>query len=133
MDPEEKRAAQVIEERVPGVIAAWIHGSRAAGREHASSDVDVAVLAHDPLPPSAFLDLAAELSGVFAREVDLMDLWRASTVARVHVLDKGRLLLCSDDGARRVFETYSFSSYARLNEERAGILRDIAKRGSIHG
>ena len=35
-------------------------------------------------------------------------------------------------GTRERFEDFVFASYARLNEERRGILEDIRRRGRIH-
>lgn len=38
-----------------------------------------------------------------------------------------------DGPARREFEMYAYSDYARLNEERREILKYIAKRGFVYG
>ena len=52
---------------------------------------------------------------------------------RAQVVSRGTCVLDRDRYAREIFEVYTYSSYARLNEERAGILEDIHERGSVHG
>ena len=52
---------------------------------------------------------------------------------RVQVLASSRLLFDGDPGGRMRFEMFALSDYARLNEERRGILDDVCARGSVHG
>lgn len=52
---------------------------------------------------------------------------------RMQVLKDGRVLFDGDRTARELFEATAFSAYARLNEERRGILADIAARGNVYG
>ena len=49
------------------------------------------------------------------------------------IVTTGVVLHEGDGAARALFETTALSDYARLNEERAGILDDIRRRGTIHG
>ncbi|MCC5862855.1 MAG: hypothetical protein JJT93_13220 [Gammaproteobacteria bacterium] len=47
----------------------------------------------------------------------------------------GRRLFCAEGHEEHVeaFETFVYADYARLNEERAGILQDVLARGRVHG
>lgn len=92
-----------IKKSVPGLIAFYRFGSIERGTTRPDSDVD------------------------------LVDLRSASTVMRMQVLSTGTCLTTEDDRARREFEMYAYSDYARLNEERREILNGIAKRGLIYG
>jgi hypothetical protein len=65
--------------------------------------------------------------------VDLIDLRSASTVMRVQVLEHGIVLYERNSGNRQAFEATALSAYARLNEERRGIIHDIRQRGRVHG
>ena len=67
------------------------------------------------------------------RDVDLVDLRAASSVLRVQVLRDAQLLFESDPNARALFEATVLSSYARLNEERRGIIEDVMRSGRIYG
>ena len=67
------------------------------------------------------------------RDVDLVDLRSASTVMQARVVSTGRVVRDAEPGERARFEVFVCSSYAMLNEERAGILADIAARGMVHG
>jgi hypothetical protein len=51
---------------------------------------------------------------------------------RMQVISTGICLDAPDEPACREFEMYSYSDYARLNEQRKGILDDIRTRGSVY-
>ncbi len=116
---------------MPSTIAVYVFGSLAAGTLTADSDVDLAVLAPQPLAGEARWHLAQSLAIGLGRDVDLVDLRQASTLMRVQVLGSGQLLLELDRGARQEFEAVALAAYARLNEERRGIIDDIRARGSV--
>jgi hypothetical protein len=69
--------------------------------------------------------LQEALAALAHKNVDLVDLRRATTVMRVQVLRDGRLLADLQPSVRASFEASALSAYARLNEERRGILQDI--------
>lgn len=55
------------------------------------------------------------------------------TVMRMQVISTGECLDAPNESARREFEMYTYSDYARLNEERREIVKSIAKRGFVYG
>jgi hypothetical protein len=65
--------------------------------------------------------------------VDLVDLRAASTVMAMQVLADGHVLEDVSPDARGLFEDHAFGSYARLNEERRGILDRVAAEGTVYG
>ena len=65
--------------------------------------------------------------------MDLVDLRTASAVMKMQVLSTGACLDSQDESARREFEMYAYSDYARLNEERYEIVKGITKRGLVYG
>jgi predicted nucleotidyltransferase len=122
-----------LRQRLPGVLAIYLFGSHAAGTARRESDIDLAVLGPAPLADEERWHLAQSLAVALGRDVDLVDLRRASAVMRVQVIDSGKLLFESDPTQRQEFEAFALSDYARLNEERRGILDDIRARGSVYG
>ncbi|CUS38498.1 hypothetical protein [Candidatus Nitrospira nitrificans] len=64
--------------------------------------------------------------------MDLLDLRSASTVMRMQVISTGECLAAPNEAARREFEMYVYSDYARLNEERREILNHVRTRGSVY-
>ncbi len=118
---------------VPRLIALYRFGSQAKGTTHPDSDVDLALLARNPIPAMRRFELAQELAIQLHREVDLVDLRSASTVMRMQVISTGTCLDAPDEPARREFEMYAYSDYARLNEERRDILKRIAASGVVYG
>lgn len=121
-----------LRRRLPGLQAIYLFGSIATGTSHADSDVDLAVLGSVTYDSTRLFELAAELAEMLHRDVDLLDLSEASTVMRAQIISSGQRIE-GEGTALDDFESRTLSQYARLNEERAGILEDIARRGSIHG
>lgn len=119
-------------DRVRGVQAVYVFGSRAAGTAHAGSDLDLALLAARPLDPVARFDAQEALAAALGHDVDLVDLRAASTVLGAEVLRTARVLHDADPTARAFWETRALSAYALLNEERRGILDDVRRRGRVH-
>lgn len=113
--------------------AVYLFGSTARGDGHADSDVDLAVLAESRLDPVARWELQERVAAVLGCNVDLVDLRAASGVLRVEVLRDAIVLADADAGARSLFEALALSDYARLQEERRGILEDIRARGNVYG
>ena len=105
-----------IRQSVPDLIALYRFGSQTKGTARPDSDVE----------------LAQELATQLHRDVDLVDLRTASAVMRMQVISTGECLDAPNEPARREFEMYAYSDYARLNEERKGILDDIRARGSVY-
>jgi predicted nucleotidyltransferase len=111
----------------------YLFGSVARGDANRESDVDLAVLSGQPLSAVTRFDLEGRLEEKLRRSVDLIDLRKASAVFRVPILKDATLLHEADPRRRAEFECFAFSNYARLNEERAGILEDIRRSGRVHG
>ena len=123
---------EYIRQSVPSLTALYRFGSQAKGTARRDSDMDLAVLARDPIPNLRRVELAMELAVQLHRDVDLVDLRTASTVMRMQVLFTGTCLGTQDESARREFKMYAYSDDARLNEERKGILDDIRAHGSVY-
>jgi predicted nucleotidyltransferase len=122
-----------IRRALDGVVAVYRFGSTAQGTVHRASDTDVAVLTRDRLPAATRFDLQERLAAHLGGDVDLVDLGGASTVMAMQVVGGGQLLYDGDADARGRFEDRTFGAYARLNEERRGILERIAAEGSVYG
>ncbi|MBX3334540.1 MAG: nucleotidyltransferase domain-containing protein [Nitrospira sp.] len=122
-----------IKKTVPSLIALYRFGSAQRGAVRPDSDIDLAILTQEALPELRRFELAQDLAIQLHRDVDLIDLRSASTVMRMQILSTGTCLAGQDEQARREFEMYAYSDYARLNEERREILKGIRKRGLVYG
>lgn len=116
------------------LVAVYLYGSRATGENLEDSDYDFAVLAERPLTIRETMTLrdAFRESLPGGPEVDCVDLRRVPPTLATQVLRVGLVLDCSDEMERGMVETRLLSLYAMLNEERSGILSDIAERGSVY-
>ncbi|NOT45639.1 MAG: nucleotidyltransferase domain-containing protein [Acidobacteria bacterium] len=118
----------------PGdLIAVYRFGSTAHGTTHPGSDTDVAVLMRQRLSPESRFDLQERIAARLGHDVDLVDLAAATPVMAIQVVAGGALLYEADSTARGLFEDRVFGAYARLNEERRGILERIAAEGTVYG
>lgn len=133
MDDQVSRIVEIVRATVPGVYAIYRFGSFELGGPNASSDIDIAVLADRPFDAITRWELGQAIAVKLGRDVDLVDLRSATAVLRAQVLEHGRVLFDASPRERALFETRAMSEYARLNEERRDILRDIETRGTIHG
>ena len=127
------RLVEYVKKSVPGLITLYRFGSLAKETARPGSDIDLAILSRVALSELRRFELAQELAVQFHRDVDLVDLHAASTVVRMQVLSTGTCLASPDESARREFEMYAYSDYARLNEERHEIVKGITKRGLVYG
>ena len=126
-----ERLVEALASRIVGLQAVYLYGSRASGEVHAESDLDLGVLAARPVDGMMRWQIAADLETIAGCPVDLVDLRSVPTVLQMQVVSRGRVVHDGDPAARGCFEDFVFSSYARLNEERAGILADVTARGTV--
>jgi hypothetical protein len=98
------------------VLLAYLYGSTAIGQTTPFSDVDIALLLSEPLPPRERLDL--ELSVEIALEdtlglpnADARVINDAPLQIRGAVVQEGVLLYCRDEAQRVDFESYTRKLY----------------------
>ena len=124
---------QLIRNQIDDPNAIYLFGSVAADTVHGSSDIDIAVLPHEPLANLKRWDIQQELATALGGAVDLVDLLSASTVMRLQVVTTGKLLYVGDSTKQAEFEMLALSMYARLNQERQEILDQVKREGRVYG
>lgn len=120
----------------PATQAIYLFGSYGTGYERPESDADIALL----LPPDvsqktgslAMSRLSSELESPLKRDVDLINLRQVSTVLRKEVVAADRRIYTGDGYAADEFEMLTLSLYQKLNEERAGIVKDAMAGGRFY-
>ena len=128
--PADAELLPVLECNLPSgsaTLAAYLFGSGASGALRDDSDVDLAVLARREFDPVALFDAAQRIAAVLRRDVDLVDLCRASTVMRAQVIANGRRLTPASTEVE-TFEMLALSDYARLVEERRPVILAMQER-----
>ena len=118
------------------VIAAYLFGSRVAGKARPDSDVDTAVLISEEDGVARFerrLRLMSEVSEVCGREADVVVLNDAPPLLQHQVLKHGRLIFERDRAARVEFEVRAGKIYADLKPMRRffqqALFREIKEVG----
>ena len=110
----------------------YIFGSTVKGRGREDSDIDIAILTDRQIDEYKLFILSQKLADVLKREVDLVDLRKASTVFRVQIIKTGKLIYNSDNLRKMYFQMRAMRDYALLNEERMEIINKIKSR-SLRG
>ncbi|MBK9441175.1 MAG: nucleotidyltransferase domain-containing protein [Comamonadaceae bacterium] len=102
--------------RFPKLVLALVFGSVARGEQRASSDVDIAVAAHQLLTAAEKVDIISALAEETGRPIDLIDLKLAAEPLLGQIVRHGRRLLGSDAAygnliTRHLFEQADFMPY----------------------
>ncbi len=122
----------LLRARVPDLLAVYAFGSRVEGTAGADSDLDLAVLVGGYADPVRLWELAGELADIAGCHVDLLDLRAAATVMQHRIVTRGDRWWARDARAA-LYEAAILSDKTELDRARAGLLADIAQRGSVHG
>ena len=118
---------------LPDVLAIYLFGTHGSDFERSDSDIDVAVLGHQPLDSLVVWELSQHLATKLGHEVDLVDLAGASTVLQAQIIVQGERLWCASVAHCGQYEVFVLSAYAHLNEERRSIIDDVVSRGNVYG
>ena len=117
----------LIDELSPTLI--YLFGSFAKGVGRPDSDIDIAFLSQKNLDEYKVFLIAQKLADQLNREVDLVDINKASTVLKAQII-QGKLIYNADNLKKMNFELETMKKYAKLNEERQVII-DNLKRGVV--
>ncbi|MGM0867399.1 MAG: type VII toxin-antitoxin system MntA family adenylyltransferase antitoxin [Bacillota bacterium] len=121
----------LVEKLSPFLI--MLFGSTVKGNIHRESDIDVAFLSdQSEYDQYELFMIAQELAATLSRDVDLIDLSQASTVFQAQVVHTGKTIYCTDEQKKANYEIKTLKMYAKLNEERSDILKNIDESGSIY-
>jgi uncharacterized protein len=109
----------------------YLFGSTAKGTSRAESDLDVAFLSPVTLDEYEVFMIAQQVATKINRDVDLVDLKKASTVFQGQIVATGKIIYCTDEKTRMNYEMKVLKMYAKLGEERKVIIDDIEESGTV--
>ncbi len=111
--------------------ALWVFGSEATGSAGPRSDVDLAALFSGERGGAQVYETARTVASVLGREVDLVDLRRASPVLAMQALRRGTLVHDGHRARRIAFEAGLPARYEDVVRLRAPAERALLAR--MHG
>jgi predicted nucleotidyltransferase len=128
----EKEIVNFLTEKISPYLLI-IFGSTAKGTIHDKSDIDIAFLSdHIKIDKYEQFMIAQDLAAKVNWDIDLVDLSKASTVFQAQIVNTGKIIFCSDELKRANYEMKVLKKYAKLNEERSQILKNVDESGSIY-
>lgn len=107
-DLTQERITDLISEAArtdPRILAVYLFGSRTQGEEHAASDVDLAVLFHEPQGLSELVDLEDRFERALGTRVDLVELGKAKPFLAADII-RGERIYCTDSKRCDEFDLY---------------------------
>jgi len=125
---EKKIKKILIDKLSPKLI--YIFGSIITNRVRNDSDIDIAILTDKNIDEYQLYMMSQQLADDLKREVDIVDLKRASTVFKAEVLRNGKLIYNSDNQEKMIFQLGVLQDYVFLNERRREIINKLKKKGS---
>jgi uncharacterized protein len=121
LDEIEKKIKKILINNLsPKLI--YIFGSITTNRVRKDSDVDIAILTDKKIDEYQLYMISQQLADDLKREVDIVDLKRASTVFKAEVLRNGKLIYNSDSQEKMHFQLGVLQDYVFLNERRREII-----------
>lgn len=109
-----------------------IFGSAAKKRLRKDSDIDIAFLSDKYFEDYDVFMISQELADVLNRDVDLIDLNKATTVFKAQIIGNGRVIYSKDDRRVNEYKIRVMKEYCLLNEERQVVLQKIKERGYVY-
>ncbi|SFL88561.1 Predicted nucleotidyltransferase [Salibacterium qingdaonense] len=131
MTEMEQRITEVLVEKISPVLLI-LFGSFAKGTNRPGSDVDIAYVTDTPLSPAASFFTAEDVAALIDRDVQLVDINKASTVFQMQIVGTGKVLYCTDETRRELLEMRIYKEYAKLNEERQVVFDRMEESGSVY-
>lgn len=103
----------------PEIVACYLFGSRAAGKERPGSDVDVAFLLDNAIAPAAYFDLKmvflSALGAVLRLDIHPLIMNNAAEVVLGQVFGKGEVLYQNNTEALRNFRRHKLPLIAEFS------------------
>jgi len=118
----------MILDHFPDVICIYRFGTFGTKDQTKDSDLDLGIL-FDTSPSTVDMwNLTQEIASEINKDVDLIDLGKASIVFQFQIITTGKRLFSRNESLCEQFEAKIWPMYIRFNEERKEILQDFEKR-----
>jgi uncharacterized protein len=78
------------------IVAAYVFGSMATGKDRKTSDIDLAFAMRTPVPGQERVAMETTLSNLLHRDVDVVILSQASPLLHHQILSRGRMIYEAD-------------------------------------
>ena len=133
MIAEKKIIISILKEKISGLLAIYLFGSRAMGQFRDDSDYDIGIYFDTDISTLELYELSNRIAKDLKNDVQIIDMAKASEVMNMQIVSKGHILYKSDKYSMDVFENRIYSLYIDLNENRREILESVREEKSVYG
>ena len=130
---QRQKLVKLVCDRLPKIDAIYLYGSVVTEMFRSDSDVDIALLVLEPVTVDDVMHLKDELGLLLRRDIDILDMRRASVEMAFSVLRSSIQIFSKDLLSVGLYETALMSMWADLQIDRREIVADVQKRGSVYG
>lgn len=130
MDIEKKIKEILIEKTKASIIV--LFGSFTKNNFRSDSDIDIAFFSDRKIGEYERFLISQEIANSLNRDVDLIDMKKASTVLNCEILGTGKVIYYEDENRLRELQISILKDYCLLNEERAVILKKVHEKGRVY-
>jgi len=123
----EKKIKKILANKLSAKLI-YVFGSMVKDKVRNDSDIDIAILTDKQIDEYTLYMVSQQLADELKREVDIVDLRKASTVFKAEILRTGKLIYNFNNKIKMAFQLNVLKQYALLNEERKGIINRIQNK-----
>lgn len=124
----EIQISNYLKKHIPELLGIYVFGSYVSNSMMSESDIDIAFLSFQKIPPVKKWKIQEGLASLLDRDIDLVDLKDATVVLRAEIVENGKRIYAGNEFDCDNFEVTTYSMYADLNESRIHILNDLKEK-----
>ena len=111
LSKEDQKKIRDFASKHRAIVAVYLFGSIASGRNRPASDIDLSIIIRDAIDGMQKIKLETTLSNLLSRDVDLKIFSRSSPLLQHQILKNGHLIYESDLNERVRQEVFARSEY----------------------
>lgn len=115
------------------IEAIVLFGSYARNTQNDESDIDIAIKCKSEIVSRTLLEQQQELEEITKKQIDLVDLSKATDVFAYEILMNGIVLYCSNSYEFDLYKLDRYRDFLELNESRQAIIQAIKRGEGIYG
>lgn len=120
-------------EKNSDIEAIVLFGSYARNTQNDESDIDIAIKCKSEIASRTLIGQQQDLEEITKKQIDLVDLSKATDVFAYEILMNGVVLFCNNSYEFDLYKLDRYRDFLELNESRQAIIQAIKRGEGIYG